>query len=153
MLNLIRRHPSEDRDHYVVLLSLARGYLQSIRSNPPSEPLPHSPAAIAFDIHITRKLSNFMPLKPHHLPPQDFAWNALADMLDGWADICKVSAVASLTTWKVRRKNLISCSQSNYFRRLPETFPQISHVLLGDLRFSVLLRRSVPEITTSAGIH
>ncbi|KAN0109790.1 Mak10 subunit, NatC N(alpha)-terminal acetyltransferase domain containing protein [Russula decolorans] len=101
MLNLIRRHPSEDRDHYVALLSLARGYLQSIRSNPPSEPSPHSPAALAFDIHITRKLSNFMPLKPHHLPPQDFAWNALADMLDGWADICKVSAVASLTTWKI----------------------------------------------------
>ncbi|KAI0282481.1 Mak10 subunit, NatC N-terminal acetyltransferase-domain-containing protein [Russula aff. rugulosa BPL654] len=101
MLNLIRRHPSEDRDHYVVLLNLARGYLQNIRSNLPAEPPPHSPAALAFDIHITRKLSNFMPLKAHRLPPQDFAWNALADMLDGWADICKVSAVASLTTWKI----------------------------------------------------
>jgi hypothetical protein len=103
MLNLIRRHPSEDRDHYVVLLNLARGCLQNIRSNLPAEPPPHSPAALAFDIHITRKLSNFMPLKAHRLPPQDFAWNALADMLDGWADICKVSAVASLTTWKVRK--------------------------------------------------
>jgi hypothetical protein len=105
MLNLIRRHPSDDRDHYVDLLSLARGYLQSIRSNSSSEPAPHSPAALAFDIHIMRKLSNFMPLKAHYLPPQDLAWNALADMLDGWADICKVSAVASLTTWKVRKKN------------------------------------------------
>jgi hypothetical protein len=102
MLNLFRHHPSKDRDHFVVLLNLARNYLQSIRSNPPPEPLPHSPAALAFDINITRKLNNFMPLKAHNLPPQDFAWNALADLLDGWADICKVSAVASLTTWKVR---------------------------------------------------
>lgn len=152
MLNLIRRRPSEDRDHYVVLLSVARGHLQSIRSNPPSEPSPHSPAALAFDIHIMRKLSNFMPLKAHHLPPQDLAWNALTDMLDGWADICKVSAVASLTAWKVR-KNTSKCSQPNYFRRLPVTFPQISHVLLGDLRSSVLLRRSVPEVIISAEIH
>lgn len=105
MLNLIRQHPSKDRDHYVVLINLARGYLQSIRSNAPSEPPPHSPAALAFDIHIMRKLSNFMPLKAHRLPPQCFAWDALADMLDGWADICKVSAVASLTTWKVRKKD------------------------------------------------
>ena len=108
MLNLIRHHPSKDRDHYEVLLSLARGYLQSIRSNAPPEPPPHSPAALAFDIHITRKLSNFMPLKSHCLPPQHFAWNALADMLDGWADICKVSAVASLTTWKVRKRAFLS---------------------------------------------
>jgi|SRR5712672_3656905 hypothetical protein len=105
MLNLIRGHPSEDRDYYVVLLGMARGYLQSIRSNPPSEPPSHSPAALAFDIHITRKLSNFTPLKAHHLPSQDVSWNALADMLDGWADICKVSAVASLTTWKVRKND------------------------------------------------
>jgi hypothetical protein len=102
MLNLFRYHPSKDRDHFVVLLSLARNYLQNIRSNPPPEPPPGSPAALAFDVNITRKLNNFMPLKAHHLPPQDSAWNALADLLDGWADICKVSAVASLTTWKVR---------------------------------------------------
>jgi hypothetical protein len=106
MLDLIRRHPSEDRDRYMDLLRLARDYLQSIRLNPSSEPPPHSPAALVFDVHIMRKLSNFMPLKAHRLPPQDLAWNALADMLDGWADICKVSAIASLTTWKVGTKDL-----------------------------------------------
>jgi hypothetical protein len=68
VLNLIRRHPPEDRDHYMVLLSLARGYLQSVRSTPPSEPPPYSSAALAFDVHITPKLSNFMPLKAHLLP-------------------------------------------------------------------------------------
>jgi len=72
-----------------------------------------------------RKLSNFMPLKAHRLPPQDFAWNALADMLDGWADICKVSAVTSLTTWK------------------------IAGDLLGDLRFSVLLRSRFFSLTNA----
>ena len=35
---------------------------------------------------------------------------------------------------------------ANYFRRLPGSFPQISHVLLGDLRFSGLLHRSVREL-------
>jgi hypothetical protein len=102
MLNLFCHHPSKDRDRFVILLNLARNRLQNIRSNPPPEPPPHSPAALAFDINISRKLNNFMPLKAHRLPPQDFAWNALADLLDGWADICKVSAVESLSTWKVR---------------------------------------------------
>ena len=103
MLNLFCHHPSKDRDRFMVLLNLARNRLQSIRSNPPPEPPPYSPGALAFDINITRKLNNFMPLKAHRLPPQEIAWNALADLLDGWADICKVSAVASLTTWKVRK--------------------------------------------------
>src|SRR5258708_2980669 len=115
MLNLIRHHPAKDRDQIVVLLSLPRAYLQTIRSNPPPKPPPHSRAALAFDIHVTRKLSNFMPLKPHRLPPQDFAWNALADMLDGWADICKVSAVASLTTWKVGKRTFFNVASLTIF--------------------------------------
>lgn len=102
MLNLFRHHPSKDREHFLVLLSLARDYLQKIRSNLPPEPPPHSPATLAFDPNITRKLNNFMPLRAHRLPPQNVAWNALADLFDGWADICKVSASASLITWKVR---------------------------------------------------
>jgi hypothetical protein len=51
-----------------------------------------------------------------------------------------------------QKRRLLSAVSPNHFRRLPETFPQISHVLLGDLRFSVLLRRSVPEIIISAEI-
>jgi hypothetical protein len=51
-----------------------------------------------------------------------------------------------------QRTRLLSAVSHNYFRRLVETFPQISHVLLGDLRFSVLLRRSVLEIIISAEI-
>ena len=51
-----------------------------------------------------------------------------------------------------QRMRLLRAVSPNYFRRLPETFPQISHVRLGDLRFSVLLRRSVLEIIISAEI-
>jgi hypothetical protein len=104
MLNLFRHHPSKDREYFWVLLGLARDHLQNVRSNPPPEPPPDSIAALAFDPHITRKLSNFMPLRTHRLPHQNVAWNALADLLDGWGDICKISAIASLTTWKVRQK-------------------------------------------------
>ena len=44
-----------------------------------------------------------MPLRTHHLPHQDVARNALAGLCDGWGDICKISAIANLTTWKVRQ--------------------------------------------------
>ena len=108
MLNLFRQHPAKDREHFLVLLNLARHHLQNIRSNPPPEPPPDSLAALAFDPHITRKLSNFMPLRSHRLPHQDVAWNALADLFDGWGDICKISAIASLTTWKVRQRTYSS---------------------------------------------
>lgn len=104
MLNLFRHHPSKDREHFLGLLSSARDHLQNVRSNPPPEPPPDSLAALAFDPHITRKLSNFMPLRTHHLPHQDVAWNALADLFDGWGDICKISAIPNLTTWKVRQR-------------------------------------------------
>jgi len=101
MINLFCHHPSKDREYLSVLLSLARDYLRSIRSSPPPEPPPNSPVALAFDPHITRKLNSFMPSRAHRLPPQDLAWDALADLFDGWDDICKISAVASLTTWKI----------------------------------------------------
>lgn len=101
MLNLFRHHPSKDREQFLVLLCSARECLQNVRSNLPPEPAPHSPATFTFDPRITRKLNSFMPLRAHQLPPQDFAWDALADMFDGWAEICKISAVASLSAWKI----------------------------------------------------
>ena len=103
MLNLFRQHPSKDREHFLVLLCSAREYLQSVRLNLPPEPVPHSPVTFAFDPRITRKLNSFVPLRAHQLPPQDLAWDALADMFDGWAEICKISSVTSLSAWKVRQ--------------------------------------------------
>ncbi|KAI9508819.1 Mak10 subunit, NatC N-terminal acetyltransferase-domain-containing protein [Russula earlei] len=101
MLNLFCHRPSKDREHVQVLLNVARDYLQNVRSNLSPQLSPNSPVTLAFDPHIARKLNSFMPLRTHRLPPQDFAWDALADLFDGWADICKISAVASLTTWKI----------------------------------------------------
>src|SRR6266702_2304024 len=109
MLNLFRHHLSKDREQFLVLLCSARECLQKVRSILPPEPAPHSPANFAFDPRITRKLNSFMPLRAHRLPPQDLAWDALADMFDGWARICKISAVASLSAWKVRQV-LLPCS-------------------------------------------
>ena len=102
MLNLFRHHPSKDLEYFLALLCSARERLQKARAKVPPEPVPHSPAAFAFDPRITRKLNSFMPLRSHQLPPQDRAWDALADMFDGWAKVCKISAVASLSAWKVR---------------------------------------------------
>ncbi|KAH9033987.1 Mak10-domain-containing protein [Lactarius deliciosus] len=101
MLNLFRHHPSKDREQFLVLLFSARQCLQKVRSVLTPEPAPHSPANFAFDPRITRKLNSFMPLRPHRLPPQDLAWDALADMFGGFAQVCKVSAVASLSAWKI----------------------------------------------------
>ncbi|KAI0303343.1 Mak10 subunit, NatC N-terminal acetyltransferase-domain-containing protein [Multifurca ochricompacta] len=96
---------------------LARESLQSIRSNLLPEPVPHSPATLAFDPHITRKLNSFMPLRAHCLPPQDLVWGALADLFDGWAEICQISSVTCLTTWKISGD--LSASFSRPSRRPP----------------------------------
>ncbi|KAF8258994.1 Mak10 subunit, NatC N-terminal acetyltransferase-domain-containing protein [Lactarius quietus] len=87
ILNLIRHHPYKDREQILALLSSARECLKNVRSKSPPEPVPPSPASFAFDSRITRKLNSFMPLRAHQLPPQDLAWDALADMFDGWAKI------------------------------------------------------------------
>ncbi|KAI0285229.1 Mak10 subunit, NatC N-terminal acetyltransferase-domain-containing protein [Russula brevipes] len=117
MLNLFRHHPSKDRERFLDLLNSARNYLQNIRSTPPPEPPPHSPAALAFDSRITRKLNNFMPLRAHRLPPQEFSWDALGDLFDGWADICKTSTIASLTTWKIAGEHSVNFARPS--RRPP----------------------------------
>ncbi|KAI9451627.1 Mak10-domain-containing protein [Lactarius psammicola] len=101
LLNLFRHHPSKEREHFLVFLRSARECLQKVRSILAPEPAPHSPANFAFDPRITRKLNSFMPLRAHRLPPQNLAWDALADMFDGWAQIYKISAVASLSAWKI----------------------------------------------------
>ncbi|KAH9057687.1 Mak10-domain-containing protein [Lactarius vividus] len=101
MLNLFRHHPSKDRDQFLALLFSARQCLQKVRSVPTPEPALHSPANFAFDPRITRKLNSFMPLRAHRLPPQDLTWDALADMFGGLTQVCKISAVASLSAWKI----------------------------------------------------
>ncbi|KAI9433909.1 Mak10 subunit, NatC N-terminal acetyltransferase-domain-containing protein [Lactarius indigo] len=88
MLNLFRHHPSKDREQFMALLFSARQCLQRVRSVRPPDPAPHSPANFAFDPRITRKLNNL-------------AWDALADIFGGLAQVCKISAVASLSAWKI----------------------------------------------------
>ncbi|THH13088.1 hypothetical protein EW146_g7094 [Bondarzewia mesenterica] len=102
ILELFSLDLSTERERFQSLLSSARNYLHAIRFRPaPPTPLAESPALLSFDLYISRRLNTFVPLQILHLPPQERVWDALENLIDGWVEVCQLSAVSILTTWKI----------------------------------------------------
>jgi len=83
------------------LVTRARHLLKRIRSQPVEPPRSDSPALLTFDPYISRRLSNFMPVRVMELPAQEGTWDALAHMLDGWDELGYLLDNPSISTWEI----------------------------------------------------
>lgn len=85
------------------LIREARNCLRTIRAHPPApEPMPDSPAAIAFDPFAARRLNTFVPITVVNVMPAEDTWKEIERFLDGWEELCLLSQSRTLTTWQVR---------------------------------------------------
>ena len=80
----------------------ARTLLQRIRSHDIVQPHAQSPARLAFDPRISRRLACFMPVRTIDLPPQEQAWDTLSHFLDGWEELSCMLDTACVSTWEVK---------------------------------------------------
>ncbi|KAI0062099.1 Mak10-domain-containing protein [Artomyces pyxidatus] len=102
LIELFRLHPIEDGSRFQTVLSTTTAILQAIHNRPPiPSPNSSSPAVLAFDPYITRRLSSIMPLRVLELPPLETTWAALASLLRGLSEVGTLVGTPSLMTWKV----------------------------------------------------
>ena len=89
-------------EQFQTLIREAHSVLDFVRAHPPPELDMNSPARLAFDPYIARRLVTFMPIRVLDLPPIDKTWNALEQLLHGWTEMAHLSISRSLLTWEVR---------------------------------------------------
>lgn len=101
LLELFALEMPMERQRCQTLLSHARIYLRNIRYRPaPPAPPVGSPALLAFDPSVSRRLNTFAPLQVLPVLAQEDTWDALESLLDGWTELCQLSAISHLSTWK-----------------------------------------------------
>lgn len=101
LLQLLDVDVSRTPDQIESLLREARESLGTIRLQPIPEPGDHSPAYLAFDPCIGRRLNTFVPLRVITPPPVDQTWNAMQSFLDGWYDLRLLAMTTDISTWEV----------------------------------------------------
>ncbi|CCM04573.1 uncharacterized protein FIBRA_06754 [Fibroporia radiculosa] len=79
----------------------ARGILQSIRNQVVEPPSPESPAWHVLDPYISRRLSNFMPVRVIPLAPQNDIWDSVDHLLDGLHELSQLLESPYVVTWEV----------------------------------------------------
>ncbi|KAI0373145.1 Mak10-domain-containing protein [Pilatotrama ljubarskyi] len=100
ILQLYRSNPLTNVDELQVDIAAALGLLYRIRASPQSPLPPHSPALLAMDPYIARRLPNFMPIRVTELPPQEESWKTLEAFLGYWQEVARLVTSPSLLKWE-----------------------------------------------------
>lgn len=101
ILQLMHSNVFADSSLFEDLLDAAHEQLMIIRNHPSSEPQPDSPAHLAFDPWVARRLKTFVPLRIVPVRAPDETWRTLNAMLHGWRELNHLSKTISLSTWEV----------------------------------------------------
>ncbi|KAF9019735.1 hypothetical protein BDZ89DRAFT_1072754 [Hymenopellis radicata] len=101
LLQLMNTNLFADLAYFQALVFQARDTLQYLREHPAATPPPSSPAHLAFDPYIARRLICFIPIRVLTLPPMEETWRALELMLDGWHEMSLLSVSRNVSTWEI----------------------------------------------------
>ncbi|KAI0668348.1 Mak10-domain-containing protein [Trametes maxima] len=100
LLELYRADPLNGVDQLHVDIAAGLGLLHRIRTGEQDPLPPDSPALLAIDPHIARRLPNFMPIRVTDLPPQSKSWEALEAFLEYWQEVVQLVTSPSLLKWE-----------------------------------------------------
>jgi len=99
LLELLDLRIHKHQDKFSALITVAREMLEAIRANPSPEPASDSPALLAFDSLVARRLNTFVPSRS--MEPTVFfrTWDVVEALLDDWDELATLSATPSISTW------------------------------------------------------
>ena len=75
--------------------------LEHVRTRPSKTPQDGSPALLAFDPRVSRRLHTVIPIRVVDLPEQNVVWTSLERLLYGWADVDYLRDSNSISSWQV----------------------------------------------------
>ncbi|CAL1703300.1 unnamed protein product [Somion occarium] len=100
LLELFRLDLSQHRDKLRPFLVIALNELHKVQHTTISTPPPDSPALLAIDPSITRRLPNFIPIRVVALPSQEKVWQTISELLDGLNELDHLLDATSLSAWE-----------------------------------------------------
>ncbi|CDO71912.1 hypothetical protein BN946_scf184940.g59 [Trametes cinnabarina] len=98
---LLLRKASPTHAHFQSNAAIALALLHKIRTSKQITIPAKSPAALAMDPYIARRLPNFMPIRVTELPTLEKTWEALEGFLEYWQEVGKLVTSPSLMKWEV----------------------------------------------------
>ncbi|RDX47440.1 hypothetical protein OH76DRAFT_1385246 [Lentinus brumalis] len=81
-------------------VAVVRGLLHRVRASHQDSLPPDSPAPLAMDPYIARRLPNFMPIRVTELPPFEATCDALDTYLGHWGEIGHLVTAPSILKWE-----------------------------------------------------
>ncbi|KZT74069.1 Mak10-domain-containing protein [Daedalea quercina L-15889] len=127
----------------------ARTLLHRIRSQSIPTPGPESPAILALDSYVSRRIACFMPVRIISLPPQDQAWDALSRLLDGWEELALLLDTPCISTWEIAGCLRIWSPEKNlhpaYLRSLTQSIVYDRGIVIGKFPSMWLVDRFFQE--------
>ncbi|KAH9483568.1 N-alpha-acetyltransferase 35, NatC auxiliary subunit [Psilocybe cubensis] len=93
--------PSQDRFEFQRLLLLARDHLHTVKSNPSPDCEPGSPAQLAFDPYIGRRLQTATPIRIVTPPSIEDTYKSLYRLLDGLYEVGLLETFDQITAWEI----------------------------------------------------
>ncbi|KAI0648442.1 Mak10-domain-containing protein [Trametes meyenii] len=100
ILQLYRVNPLNGVDQLRVDIAAGLGLVYRIRMREQDPLPPDSPALLAMDPYIARRLPNFMPIRVTDLPSQSKSWEALEAFFEYWQEIIHLVTSPSLLKWE-----------------------------------------------------
>ncbi|KAF8172074.1 Mak10 subunit, NatC N-terminal acetyltransferase-domain-containing protein [Pholiota molesta] len=100
LLQVMSTEPTKDRFEFQRLVFSAKEHLAAVEASPPIECGDDSPAALAFDPYIGRRLQTATPIRV--IPPPSFEQTCkkVGQFLDGLQEVGLLETVEDLSTWQ-----------------------------------------------------
>lgn len=86
--------------------AVARGMLHRVHTSHPKSLPPDSPAHLAMDPYIARRLPNFMPIRVTELPPFEQTVDTFDEFLAYWSEAGHLVSSPSLMRWEVSSRHV-----------------------------------------------
>ncbi|KAF8959765.1 Mak10 subunit, NatC N-terminal acetyltransferase-domain-containing protein [Flammula alnicola] len=101
LIQVMSTDPTKDRFEFQKLVFVAKDYLHTVEANPTIDIGPDSPAQLAFDPYIGRRLQMATPIRVVPPPSFDQTCKILNYFLDGLYEVGLLETVDDLSTWEV----------------------------------------------------
>ncbi|KAI0344977.1 Mak10-domain-containing protein [Trametopsis cervina] len=101
LLELFDLSTTGNSDSILSVVTVALKALRQVQKRPSSPPAPGSPALLAFDPRVSRRLHTVIPIRVVELLEPQAVWSGLEQLLNGWADVDYMRNTRLMYSWQV----------------------------------------------------
>ncbi|KAF9480902.1 hypothetical protein BDN70DRAFT_877091 [Pholiota conissans] len=145
LLQVMSTEPTKDRIEFQRLVFAAKEHLAMVKASPTIECGDDSPAALAFDPYIGRRLQTATPIRVIPAPSFEQTCETVSRLLDGLQEVGLLETVSDLSTWQIMGDLRMWLpeppAQAAYIRSLTQTTFYDGFLVLSKYPFEWMVNR------------